>query len=188
MNAPAEKDTETDEPLEEAAAEEAVKPQDIPEPPPVQMQPRLIEGGLGKTPPHIPLYQQVLQLPLLRGDIFLGILILTVLNAFIYFYYATTQQTTLDLKAANQILRETLSRNADFLSPTSDFINIHGEFSSTESSEFETSLARFRSRLIKLGVESSDVFFIDEFIQKNGGLYWSKKSSRAPTMYQPITP
>lgn len=128
------------------------------------------------------------ELTMLRDDLFLSILAITLLNAVIFLFYTTSGEVGIPLKEANQELRTELGREADFLTAINDFINIHGEFSNPENSEFNTSLARFRSRLSRLGVETSDMFFLDEFMQKNGGLYWSKKSDRAPTEYQPVSP
>lgn len=125
---------------------------------------------------------------MLRDDLFLSILAITLLNAVIFLYYTTSPEVGVALKEANQELRSELGRESDLLNPISDFINVHGDFNNPEHGEFNTSLARFRNRISRLGVESSDLFFLDEFVRKNGGLYWSKKSDRAPTEYQPRAP
>ena len=116
---------------------------------------------------------------LLRSDLFLSVVALTLLNALIFIHYANTRQTYFDLRSANGVIKEELGREFDFYLPLADFVNYHGVFHNQAEPQFSASLTRLRSKLNKLGLESDDSFLEDEFYQKNGGLYLSQRTNRA---------
>lgn len=118
---------------------------------------------------------------LLQSDLFLAVLVLTVLNAFIYIRYSGSSVTALSLKEANAALKENVGDDYKYLEPVSDFLNYHGEFSSEDSPEFQSSLKRFREKIAFLGTDPSELFLSSEFFRKNQGLYWSKRLSQSVT-------
>lgn len=134
------------------------------------------------------LFQMIGSSTLLRSDLFLSILALTLLNALIFIHYSRSEQHAYDLKSANAIIKKDLSKDADFLDPIIDIINYHGEFKVQTNNEFSISISRLRAKLSKLGLNADEMFFQDEFLQKNGGLYWNRKGTRPPTHYQPSLP
>ncbi len=125
---------------------------------------------------------------LLKSDLFLSILALTLLNALIFIHYARTEQIVYDLKTANVIIREDLGRDYDFIEPIADFVNLHGDFKSQTNPQFSASLGRLRAKLGKFGLEAAGLFFQDEFLQKNGGLYWARKAESTPDTPDPSNP
>ena len=109
----------------------------------------------------------------LRSDLFLGLLIFTLLNAVIFLHYARTRQAALDLKQANLIVKTELGRDLDYFLPITEFVNAHGEFSTPTDNLFASSLAKFRGRLTRFGIDAATDFQKEEFRRRNGGIYLS---------------
>lgn len=120
----------------------------------------------------------------LRSELFLGLLVLTLLNAVVFLHYARTRQAALDLKQANLIVKTEMGRDGEYYLPVADFIAFHGGYSSQTDSLFASSLAKFRGRLTRFGIDASDLFEKDDFQRRNRGLYWSP-FSRDDTLRRP---
>lgn len=175
--------------MTEAAKQEEVKKHDIEE----SIEELFLE--VPKEPENIDVPAKILSTPsksplddlhlLLRNDLFLGLLVLTLLNAIVFIHYARTESPSISIRSANQAVQSGLRSDFDFIGTVQDFLNFHGDFSSVSSPEFSAALSRLRGRLGKFGIDSEDTFFKEQFVARNGGIHWTQPEVREPTLYQP---